>query len=45
MTGEWFKWLSADDLLKPDAIKKLVLEIKKLGDDAQNCIFIQIMIL
>ena len=39
MTGEWFKWLSADDLLKPDAIKKLVLEIKKLGDDAQNCIF------
>ena len=39
MTGEWFKWLSADDLLKPDAIKKLVLEMKKLGDDAQNCIF------
>ena len=39
MTGEWFKWLSADDLLKPDAIEKLVLEIKKLGDDAQNCIF------
>ena len=39
MTGEWFKWLSADDLLKPDSIEKLVLEIKKLGDDAQNCIF------
>ena len=39
MAGEWFKWLSADDLLKPDAIEKLVSEIKKLGDDAQNCIF------
>ena len=39
MTGEWFKWLSADDLLKPGAIEKLVLEIKKLGNDAQNCIF------
>ena len=39
MTGEWFKWLSADDLLKSDSIEKLVLEIKKLGDDAQNCIF------
>ena len=39
MTGEWFKWLSADDLLKPDAIEKLVLEIKKLGNDAQNRIF------
>ena len=39
MTGEWFKWLSADDLLKPDAIEKLVSEIKKLGSDAQNYIF------
>ena len=38
MSGEWFKWLSADDLLKPDAIEKLVLEIKKLGKDAENCI-------
>jgi len=38
MTGEWFKWLSADDLLKQDAIEKLVLEIKKLEKDAENCI-------
>lgn len=39
MTGDWFKWLSADDLLKPNAIEKLVLEIKNLGDDAKNYIF------
>lgn len=38
MTGDWFKWLSADDLLKEDAIEKLVSEIKKLGKDAENCI-------
>ena len=38
MTGDWFKWLSADDLLKQDAIEKLVLEIKKLEKDAENCI-------
>src|SRR3989338_4728600 len=28
MTGDWFKWLSADDILKENAIEKLVLEIK-----------------
>jgi len=39
MTGDWFKWLSADDVLKNDAIEKLVSEIKKLGEDAKNCIF------
>ncbi len=38
MTGEWFKWLSADDVLKPNAVEKLVLEIKKLGKNAENCI-------
>ena len=38
MSGDWFKWLSADDLLKEDAVEKLVLEIKKLGKDAENCI-------
>ena len=31
MSGQWFKWLSADDLLKNNAIEKLVLEINKLG--------------
>lgn len=39
MTGEWFKWLSADDILKTDAIEKLIFEIQKLGKDAENCIF------
>jgi len=39
MSGQWFKWLSADDLLKNNAIEKLILEIKNLGKDAENCIF------
>ena len=39
MSGQWFKWLSADDLLKNDAVEKLILEIKNLGKDAENCIF------
>jgi len=38
MTGDWFKWLSADDVLKENAIEKLVFEINKLEKDAQNCI-------
>ena len=29
MTGNWFKWLSPDDLLYPDAIKVLVEKAKK----------------
>lgn len=39
MTGEWFKWLSADDVLKPDAIEKLVFEIQQLEKNSVNCIF------
>ena len=31
MTGEWFKWLSADDVLYPNAIKELIFEAKKLN--------------
>jgi len=30
MKGEWFKWLSADDVLYPNAIEELILETKKL---------------
>jgi len=30
MKGEWFKWLSADDLLLPNSIQELVNEIDKL---------------
>ena len=32
MNGDWFKWLSADDLLYPNAIQELVDEAKKLDD-------------
>jgi len=38
MKGEWFKWLSADDVLKKDAIEVLVNEAKKI-DDFKSCIF------
>jgi glycosyltransferase involved in cell wall biosynthesis len=37
MNGDWFKWLSADDLLYPNAIQDLIDEAKKL-DDMTNCI-------
>ena len=37
MNGDWFKWLSADDLLYPNAIQEFVDEAKKL-DDMTNCI-------
>lgn len=37
MTGDWFKWLSADDSLYPNAIQDLIDEAKKL-DDMANCI-------
>jgi len=30
MQGEWFKWLSADDVLYTNAIEELILETKKL---------------
>jgi hypothetical protein len=31
MNGEWFKWLSADDVLSNDAITKLIHEAQKTG--------------
>jgi glycosyltransferase involved in cell wall biosynthesis len=30
MTGEWFKWLSADDVLYPNAVEELILAAKSL---------------
>lgn len=39
MTGEWFKWLSADDVLLKPAIESLILETKKLGPESQSTIF------
>lgn len=38
MIGEWFKWVSADDVLFPDAIESLMNEVKTLGDKAYDCI-------
>jgi len=32
ISGKWFKWLSPDDVLKPNAIKILVDETKKLPE-------------
>lgn len=39
MTGDWFKWLSADDVLKNITVEKLVNEIKKYGDKSKKYIF------
>ena len=32
MTGEWFKWLSADDVLYPNAVEELIREAEKIGE-------------
>ena len=39
MNGEWFKWLSADDILKPNAVKILCDEVKNLGKESYSNIF------
>ena len=39
MTGEWFKWLSADDVLNNNAIEIILKEAVKLKEDAKSCIF------
>jgi len=33
MSGDWFKWLSADDVLYPETISELIKEIKKTQND------------
>ncbi|MGC1709147.1 MAG: glycosyltransferase [Nitrosotalea sp.] len=38
MSGEWFKWLSADDLLEKNAIEVLINETRKIGDISKSCI-------
>ncbi|MCT4790716.1 glycosyltransferase family 2 protein, partial [Exiguobacterium mexicanum] len=38
MRGEWFSWLSHDDLYEPDKVNNQVQELQKLGDQAQNYI-------
>ncbi len=39
MTGEWFKWLSSDDVLYENAIEILVKETESQGERAKSCIF------
>jgi len=39
MTGEWFKWLSADDLLEKNAVDELIKGTKMMGDKSKNLIF------
>ena len=39
MRGDWFKWLSADDLLKPHAVETLCREVDALGAVSKRCIF------
>ena len=38
MSGDWFKWLSADDILKENAVKVLLQESSKIPD-RESCIF------
>ena len=38
MEGDWFKWLSADDLLKPHALETLCGAAARLGRLAPKCI-------
>lgn len=36
MEGDWFKWLSADDLLKPHALEALAAEAARIGSGASR---------
>lgn len=38
MKGEWFKWLSADDVLNENAVEALMGEAKSLGEAAKTSI-------
>ena len=38
MTGIWFKWLSADDVLYPNALEEMILESSKV-ENKENTIF------
>jgi glycosyltransferase involved in cell wall biosynthesis len=38
MTGTWFKWLSADDVLYPNALEEMILESSKV-ENRENIIF------
>lgn len=39
MKGEWFKWLSADDVLYPSAIEELILEADRLENKKKYILY------
>lgn len=39
MSGEWFKWLSADDALYPNALEELISEAKKLKNKKKYILY------
>ncbi len=38
MSGKWFKWLSADDVLYPNALEEMIIESSKV-ENRENTIF------
>lgn len=39
MTGEWFKWLSADDVLYPNAVEELIKEAQIIKDKKNKILY------
>jgi len=39
MEGEWFKWLSADDVLYPSAVEELISKTKNLKDSTKTILY------
>lgn len=39
MSGDWFKWLSADDVMKQNCVERLVKKAEQEGEKALNYIF------
>ena len=39
MRGDWFKWLSADDILYPNAVEELIKESQKIKDKSNVILY------
>ena len=39
ITGQWFKWLSADDVLYLDGVKELMKEVEKIKDKKNTILY------
>lgn len=39
MRGDWFKWLSADDVLHSNAIEELILEVEKIQNEKNTILY------